>query len=106
MSFNEFKQAIVIGLTFDKPNVQSTITKVDSDGFHYSIGQNGNSKKVAYAVLEKSFEELQATNEFSRAWFKEAFPVVAKEAPCSFTTIGGLFQHFDLATYEKAAYKN
>lgn len=104
MSFNEFKKSIVIGLIFEKPNVQSSIFKIDQDGFHYSIGQKGNSKKVTYDVFEQCYIQLQTTNEFSRKWFDETFPSLARNAACSFTTIGGLFQHFGLATYQKSTY--
>ena len=105
MSIDELKLAIQVGLTFDKPTVQSTIVKVDPDGFYYSIGRNGKSKKVSYIVLEQCLEQLKNTNTFSRAWFKEAFPSIEKAAPCSFTTIGGLFKHFNLASYEKGIYQ-
>lgn len=104
MSFNELKQAIVPGLIFQKPNVQSSIIKIDKEGFHYSIGQNGNSKKVTYAVLEKCYDRLESTHEFSRAWFNATFPSIAKTSSCNFTTIGGLFQQFNLATYQKSTY--
>lgn len=104
MSFNELKQSIVPGLEFKKTNVQSSILAIDSEGFYYSIGQNGNSKKVTYDVLEKCYDHLFSTNEFSRNWFNAVFPSIAKTAPCNFTTIGGLFQHFGLAAYQKATY--
>ena len=105
MSIEELKLSINVGLTFDKPTVQSAIVKVDSGGFYYSIGPNGNTKKVTYVVLAQCLEQLQNTNTFSRAWFKEAFPSIEKAAPCSFTTIGGLFQYFNLASYEKGTYQ-
>ena len=104
MSIEDLKLSINVGLTFDKPTVQSAIVKVDSDGFYYSIGCNGNSKKVTYVVLAQCLEQLQNTNIFSRSWFEETFPSIERVAPCSFTTIGGLFQHFNLASYEKATY--
>ena len=98
MSFNEFKQSITSGLQFEKPNVQSSILKIDEEGFYYSIGQNGNSKKVTCDVLEKCYQQLESTNTFSRKWFNTTFPLITKSAPCNFTTIGGLFQHFGIAT--------
>lgn len=84
--------------------MKSTIVKITPDGFHYSIGQNGNSKKVPYEVFDQSYHQLQTSGELSREWFNNQFPKIAKEAPCSFTTIGGLFQHFGLATYQKPIY--
>ena len=105
MSFEELKSAIHVGLTFDKPTVQSSIVNVMDNGFYYSIGQDGKSKKVTYDVLEKCFQQLNQQNNLSRAWFKETFPSIEKIAPCNFTTIGGLFQYFNLAYYEKANYK-
>lgn len=105
MSFEELKSSIHLGLTFDKPTVQSSIVKVMDNGFYYSIGQNGKSKKVTYDLLEKCFQQFNHSKIFSRAWFKEAFPSIEKTAPCSFTTIGGLFQHFNLAYYEKSTYQ-
>ena len=105
MTIEELKLSINVGLTFDKPTVQSAVVKVGSDGFYYSIGRNGNSKKITYVVLAQCLEQLQNTNTFSRAWFKEVFPSIEKTAPCSFTTIGGLFQYFNLASYENATYK-
>lgn len=104
MSFNELKQAIEPGLTFEKPNVQSSIIKIDDDGFYYSIGQNGNSKKVTFDVFEQCYNRLQEKEELSRAWFNATFPVIAKSASCNFTTIGGLLQHFGLANYHKSIY--
>ena len=104
MSFNELKQSIIPGLQFEKPNVQSSILKIDQEGFYYSIGQNGNSKKVTYDVLEKCYYQLESTNTLSKKWFNTTFPSIAKSAPCNFTTIGGLFQHFGIATYQKSTY--
>lgn len=104
MLITELKNAIVVDLKFAKPNVMSTIVKVDSDGFYYSIGQNGNSKKVTYDVFNQCYLQLQTNGSFTREWFNEKFPVIANTASCSFTTIGGLFQHFGLANYQKSTY--
>lgn len=105
MSFNNLKQSFVTGLEFKKkkkPNVQSSILAIDPEGFYYSIGQNGNSKKVTYDILEKCYDHLFSANEFSRNWFNAIFPSIAKAAPCNFTS--GLFQQFGIATYQKGTY--
>jgi len=104
MDFYKMKQAIVPGLTFEKPTTQSTILKIDDKAFTYSIGENGRSKKIRFDVLETCFHQLESTRILSRSWFNTTFPSIAKSAPCSFTTIGGLFQHFGFATYQKPAY--
>lgn len=56
--------------------------------------------KVTYDVLEQCYIQLQ-----SRKWFNDTFPSIARTSSCNFTTIGGLFQHFNLAMYERHTYK-
>lgn len=104
MSFDELKKSIQPGLTFEKPNVQSSIIKINDTSFYYSIGQQGHSKKVTYDVFEQCYNRLYMAEELNRAWFKATFPSIAKASPCNFTTIGGLLQHFGLAYYRKSAY--
>ncbi|HWL23319.1 MAG TPA: hypothetical protein VNR38_06155 [Ureibacillus sp.] len=105
MDFSTFREALHEGLVFRKPNVTSTILKIGDDGVTYSIGKNGNSKKVSFEILHAAFQELDQNQSLTRKWFNECFPTQAKIASCSFTTIGGLFQHFKLATYVRGNYK-
>lgn len=104
MDFLTFKNSLSAGLEFHKPNVTSRILKIDNKGFTYSIGRKGNYKKVSFDLLEEAYHELFQNQSFNRIWFKERFPTIEKSASCTFTTIGGLFQHFNLATYKKGNY--
>lgn len=104
MNYLSFKNSLYEGLEFHKPNVISTILKIDENGFTYSIGKVGNYKKISFEVLEAAFHELSQNDSFSKKWFSVNFPNLAKTASCNFTTIGGLMQHFGLATYKRGTY--
>lgn len=105
MDFLTFKDYLYEGLKFQKPNVASTILKIDDEGVTYSIGKNRLSKKVRFDVLNAFFQELVQNHSITKKWFTEKYPTQAKTAPCNFTTIGGLFQHFNFATYTREEYK-
>ena len=104
MEYQAFIHALYEKLEFKKPNVSSKILKVESDCIYYSIGESGKSKKVTFEEFRGAFNELERKNEITRNWFNDALPKQAKSAPCSFTTIGGLMQHFGLVSYKRGAY--
>lgn len=58
-------------------------------------------KGITESEWKKAFCQLMTTGNFSHAWFKSAMPACAKEGPCNFTTIGGIFGLLSLAKYHK-----
>ena len=104
MEYRSFINGLYENLEFKKANVSSKILKIESDSIYYSIGKRGNSKKVTFEEFRTAFTELDRKNQITRNWFNEAFPKKAKSAPCSFTTIGGLMQHFGLVSYNRGTY--
>ncbi|CAM5208008.1 hypothetical protein UACE39S_00332 [Ureibacillus acetophenoni] len=99
MNHSTFKESLYEGLEFKKPTVKSMILKIVDLGFTYSIGKEDNYKKVKFEILEAGFQELIQNSSVSKKWFAENFPNIAKTAPCNYTTIGGLMQHFGLVKY-------
>lgn len=80
-------------------NGSSRIIRIDGKGIYYSIGKIGSNKRVTFVELETAFNELQNNGMITRKWYRETFPKHVNSAPCNFTTIGGLLQHFGLAVY-------
>lgn len=105
MDLLTFKDSLYVGLEFQKPNVASTILEINDEEATHLIGKNGRSKKVRFDVLNAAFQELFQNQSFTKKWFTEMYPTQAKTSPCNYTTIGGLFQHFNLATYTRGEYK-
>ena len=58
-------------------------------------------KGVTKSELWDAYSNLLRTNEFSRAWFNNNLGRAAREGPCNFTTIGGLFELLNIAAYKK-----
>lgn len=104
MDYATLKQSLIEGLVFQKPNVSSVILKIDETGISYSIGKNDRYKKVGFDVMEAAYNELMKNGTLKRKWFVENYPKQSKNSPCNFTTLGGLLQHFELATYNKGVY--
>jgi len=82
-----------------KVDKSSKIIRIDDKGIYYSIGEGNNYKKVSFVELEAAFYELHNNEMITRKWYRETFPKHVNSAPCNFTTIGGLLQHFGLAVY-------
>lgn len=61
-------------------------------------------KGVTRSELIAAHQQLLSGGELSRAWYQQHFPDSARQAPCNFTTIGGLFQLLGLARYERGLY--
>lgn len=100
MEFDEFKASLNVGLVFKKAKVNSEIIKIESDGIRYSIGENGNSKKVYFEEFKCAIEEINNKGFITRKWYNKTFPIQAKAASCNFTTIGGLLGYFSKVRYE------
>ncbi len=58
-------------------------------------------KGITESEWKKAFNQLKTAGYFSRTWFNSALPACAKEGPCNFTTIGGIFKLLLLAEYHK-----
>ncbi len=58
-------------------------------------------KGITESEWKKAFNQLRTAGYFSRTWFNSAMPACAKEGPCNFTTIGGIFKLLSLAEYHK-----
>lgn len=78
--------------------------KIEEDGIRYSIGKNGNSKKVTFEEIQLAISEVERNGCITRQWFNETFPIQAKTAGCNFTTIGGLLQHFLYVKFSPGKY--
>ncbi|MFC6040721.1 hypothetical protein ACFPYN_14935 [Paenisporosarcina macmurdoensis] len=104
MEYELFKASLYEGLEFRKAKVTSEILKIENDGIRYSIGKNGNSKKVTFEEFEAAFKEIGVNGCITRNWYKHTFPVQAKVASCNFTTIGGLLQHISYVSYSTGVY--
>lgn len=50
-----------------------------------------SQKGITESEFEIAFSQLKTSGEFTRNWFNEHLPQCAKEGPCNFTTIGGIF---------------
>jgi hypothetical protein len=57
-------------------------------------------KGITHGEFEQAYRQLLTTGEFTREWFNARMPRCSKEGACNFTTIGGIFSLFNLATYE------
>ena len=68
---------------------------------NHSDPQKPYQKGVTAGEWEQAYRRLLTTGEFTREWFDAHMPRCSKEGPCNFTTIGGIFSLFDLATYER-----
>lgn len=104
MNFQQFKGSLFVSLEFKKANVSSQVLKIDTDGILYSIGQNGNSKKVTFEEFQAAFDEIDRNGCITRKWYNVAFPKKAKTSSCNFTTIGGLLQHFSHVIHSPSTY--
>ncbi|MCP3764582.1 hypothetical protein NLX67_19765 [Domibacillus sp. A3M-37] len=104
MEYETFKASLHPGLEFQKAKVLSKILKIENDGIRYSIGKNGNSKKVTLEEFQAAFKEIQMNGCITRNWYNRTFPIQAKTASCNFTTIGGLLQHASYVSYSTGTY--
>ncbi|OLN21326.1 hypothetical protein BTO30_15560 [Domibacillus antri] len=104
MEYATFKESLYKGLEFKKAKVTSKILKIEDNCIRYSIGQNGNSKKVTFEEFQAAFKEIKVNGCITRNWYNYAFPNQAKAAGCNFTTIGGLLQHFSYVSYSSGKY--
>lgn len=116
-TLQELKDAVVElyknNTPIPKPNTSARILKVavanihgeEKDSFYYSIGSS-KKKPVPFDTLYAAYQRLTETGTFSRAWYKETFPVEVADCPCNFTTIGGVFIVLGFAEYmENGVYR-
>ena len=61
-------------------------------------------KGVTVSEWQQAYTHLLKTGILDRSWFKNQFPHSAKEDPCNFTTIGGIFQLLNLVDYHERKY--
>lgn len=111
----EIKDKIRPGTVIPKPNSKADF-KVKGWGMRrgepalvYTIPNHKNPSKpyqkgVTTSEWEKAYAHLISAGFLDRAWFKEQFPRSAKEDPCNFTTIGGIFQLLNLVNYERGKF--
>lgn len=104
MDINYFKNNICDGMNFNKVRGSSSIIKVTDDGFTYSIGNNGNKKKVTFEEVEKAIKEIEATGSINRKWYEQLFPKRANSNPCNFTSIGGVLETLGYVQYNDKQY--
>lgn len=100
----KIKRSIYIGMKFQKPMSESQIVAIDKSGFRYKTGVS-SSAYIKFSDFERAQEELQKNGLISKAWFKEAFGEEARKKASNFTTIGAIFEIFDMVYYEKRTYK-
>ena len=111
-TLQELKDAVVElyknNTLIPKPNTSARILKIavanihgeEKDSFYYSIGSS-SIKAVPFDTLYAAYQRLTETGTFSRAWYKETFPVEVADCPCNFTTIGGVLVVLGFAEYMK-----
>jgi len=61
-------------------------------------------KGITETEFERCFQQLIRSGGITRAWFNTNLPACAKEGPCNFTTMGGIFVLLGLARHERSAY--
>ena len=99
MDINYVKNKIYNGMPFNKVKCESKIIKVMDNGFTYSIGKNGNKKKVVFTEVEEAIVEIDKTGSINRKWYKDAFPKKAQTSSCNFTSIGGVLEKLGYVKY-------
>lgn len=63
-------------------------------------------KGITIDELKQAYTKLIEAGELTRKWFNENLAACAKEGGCNFTTIGGIFELLEIATYSsKGCYK-
>ena len=77
----------------------------------YSIPNHGSpgkphEKDITESEFDRAYEELRNSGELTRAWFIKNLPGCAREGPCNYTTLGGIFELLGEATYSsRGVYK-
>lgn len=104
MDINYVKSKIYNGMIFSKIKGKTNIIKVMDDGFTYSIGENGNKKKVTFREVEQAIIEIEQTGVINRKWYEKIFPKRSKSNPCNFTSIGGVLEALGYVKYIESNY--
>ena len=58
-----------------------------------------HEKGITESEWVAAFVQLQRAGEFTRSWFNDALVECRKEGACNFTTIGGVLELLEVATY-------
>lgn len=74
------------------------------DALIYTIPNHKNpakpySKGITASEFESAYQQLHASGELTRQWFDDHISACAKEGPCNFTTVGGIFEILGIAKY-------
>jgi len=100
-----------VGTVIPKPEAKSDRTKRRGKrrgrpAIIYTIPNQRNAdrpfeKGVNDLELQRAYDELLASGQFTRQWFNENLPLCRDEGGCNFTTIGGLFTLLGEAYYAR-----
>ncbi len=112
----ELKEKILPGTVIPKPlnraefYVKRWGVRRNEEALIYTIPNHKDPSKpyekgVTISEWEKAYAHILGGGCFDRAWFNEHLPLSAKQDPCNFTTIGGIFQLLNLVDYERGIYK-
>lgn len=63
------------------------------------IQEDSYQKNITMEEFETSYRQLEENGQFTRKWFNLNVSGCAKQGPCNFTTIGGIFELLSLAQY-------
>lgn len=112
MIFERILQIAPSGTVIPKPEAKGEFrikrlgTRRGERALIYTIPNHKNPEKpyekgITASEFEIAYEELVASGEFTRQWFKRHLPKCEAEGTCNFTTIGGLFVLLGEAAYER-----
>jgi hypothetical protein len=107
---DRIRRLVALGTAIPKPETEAEFLvrgwgqRRGEPALIYSIPNHRNPSKphekgITESEFEKAFSQLEASGKFTRAWFNEHLPACAKEGPCNYTTIGGMFQLLGEARY-------
>jgi hypothetical protein len=79
------------------------------DAIVYFIPNRVNPKKpyqkrFAASDLQRAYEQLLSTGQFTRVWFSSGMKECAKDGPCNFLAMGAIFVGLKLADKEPGVF--
>lgn len=113
--FQEIREKIPSGTVIPKPESKADFivkgwgVRRGEPALIYTIPNHSNPSKpyqkgVTISEWQKVYDHILGGGIFDRDWFIKHLPKNAKEDPCNFTTIGGIFQLLNLVVYERGKY--
>lgn len=72
-------------------------------GFVVKIGKS-NKIKIPWKMLEKCFKPITSGNKYDGDYFRECFPLQAKDHPCYVHAVGQIFVRAGIARQENRTY--